>query len=129
MALAGWQLEQWSFGVDQTRVSLFGFLTSKLMSASSLPPISADVQRESLIEYPCDFPVKVMGARVDGFAEAMCHVAQQFDPSFNPATLEMRASKAGNYLSVTLTIRATSREQLDNLYLALTAHPMVKVAL
>jgi putative lipoic acid-binding regulatory protein len=120
---------QWSFGVDQTRVTLFGFSTSKLMSASSPPPISTDVQRDSLIEYPCDFPVKVMGARVDGFAEAMCHVAQQFDPSFNPATLEMRASKAGNYLSVTLTIRATSREQLDNLYLALTGHPMVKVAL
>ena len=99
------------------------------MSASSQPPNSTDSQRESLIEYPCDFPVKVMGARVDGFAEAMCLVAQQFDPSFDPATLEMRASKAGNYLSVTLTIRATSREQLDNLYLALTGHPMVKVAL
>ena len=99
------------------------------MSASSQPSIFTDAQRESLIEYPCDFPVKVMGARVDGFAEAMCHIAQQFDPSFNPATLEMRTSKAGNYLSVTLTIRATSREQLDNLYLALTGHPMVKVAL
>jgi putative lipoic acid-binding regulatory protein len=119
----------WSFGVDQTRVTLFGLSTFSFMSASSQPPISNDALRESLIEYPCDFPVKVMGARVDGFAEAMCHVAQQFDPSFNPATLEMRTSKAGNYLSVTLTIRATSREQLDNLYLALTGHPMVKVAL
>jgi putative lipoic acid-binding regulatory protein len=119
----------WSFGVDQTRVTLFGFSTFSFMSASSQPPISNDAHRESLIEYPCDFPVKVMGARVDGFAEAMCHLAQQFDPSFNPATLEMRTSKAGNYLSVTLTIRATSREQLDNLYLALTGHPMVKVAL
>jgi putative lipoic acid-binding regulatory protein len=119
----------WSFGVDQTRVTLFGFSTFSFMSASSQPPNSTDAQRESLIEYPCNFPVKVMGARVDGFAEAMCLVAQQFDPSFDPATLEMRASKAGNYLSVTLTIRATSREQLDNLYLALTGHPMVKVAL
>ena len=99
------------------------------MSASSQPPISTDSKRESLIEYPCDFAVNVMGARVDGFAEAMCRIAQQFDPSFDPATLEMRPSKAGNYLSVTLTIRATSREQLDNLYLALTGHPMVKVAL
>jgi putative lipoic acid-binding regulatory protein len=99
------------------------------MSATSQPPLSSKAQTESLIEYPCDFPIKVMGARVDGFAEAMCQVALQFDPAFNPATLEMRASKAGNYLSVTLTIRATSREQLDNLYLALTGHPMVKVAL
>jgi putative lipoic acid-binding regulatory protein len=70
-----------------------------------------------------------MGARVDGFAEAMVQVARQFDPEFDPATLEMRPSKAGNYLSVTLTIRATSREQLDNMYLALTSHPMVKIAL
>ena len=99
------------------------------MSATSQPPLSSNAQTESLIDYPCDFPVKVMGARVDGFAEAMCRIAQQFDPSFDPATLEMRPSKAGNYLSVTLTIRATSREQLDNIYLALTGHPMVKVAL
>ena len=99
------------------------------MSASLTPPFKDDPRKESLIEYPCDFPIKVMGARVDGFAEAMAQVAQQIDPSFNPATIEMRPSKAGNYLSVTLTIRATSREQLDNMYRALTSHPMVKVAL
>ena len=99
------------------------------MSASTSPPAQADPRKESLIEYPGSFPLKVMGARVDGFAEAMVQIAQQFDPEYDPATLEMRPSKAGNYLSVTLTIRATSREQLDNMYLALTAHPMVKVAL
>jgi putative lipoic acid-binding regulatory protein len=99
------------------------------MSASHTPPFNDDPRKESLIEYPCDFPIKVMGARVDGFAEAMAAIAQQFDPGFNPATIEMRPSKAGNYLSVTLTIKATSREQLDNLYRALTSHPMVKVAL
>jgi putative lipoic acid-binding regulatory protein len=99
------------------------------MSASTSPPTQADPRKESLIDYPCSFPIKVMGARVDGFAEAMVQIAQQFDPEYDPATLEMRPSKAGNYLSVTLTIRATSREQLDNMYLALTAHPMVKVAL
>ena len=99
------------------------------MSASAIPPIPSDSRKESLIEYPCDFPIKVMGARVDGFAETMAQIAQQFAPGFNPATIEMRPSKAGNYLSLTLTIRATSREQLDNLYRALTGHPMVKVAL
>ncbi len=70
-----------------------------------------------------------MGARVDGFADAMVQIAQQFDPRFDAATLEMRPSKAGNYLSLTLTIHATSREQLDNIYRALSSHPMVKVAL
>ena len=97
------------------------------MSASSTPPPAA--AKESLIEYPCEFPIKVMGARVDGFAEAMSEIAMQFDPGFNPATIEMRPSKAGNYLSVTLTIQAISREQLDNIYRTLTSHPMVKVAL
>ena len=99
------------------------------MSASITPPNNPDLRKESLIEYPCSFPIKVMGARVDGFAEAMVQIAKQFDPQYDPATLEMRPSKAGSYLSVTLTIWATSREQLDNMYLALTAHPMVKVAL
>jgi putative lipoic acid-binding regulatory protein len=99
------------------------------MSATQTPPTPSDPRKESLIEYPCDFPIKVMGARVDGFAEAMADVAKQFDPGFDPATIEMRPSKAGNYLSITLTIRATDREQLDNLYRALTGHPMVKVAL
>ena len=99
------------------------------MSASHMPPFNDDPRKESLIEYPCDFPIKVMGARVDGFAEAMAEVAKQFDPGFNPATIEMRPSKAGNYLSVTLTIKATSREQLDELYRTLTSHPLVKVVL
>ena len=67
------------------------------MSATQTPPIPGDPRKESLIEYPCDFPIKVMGARVDGFAEAMAELATQFDPGFNPATIEMRPSKAGNY--------------------------------
>ncbi|MFD2454422.1 YbeD family protein [Ideonella paludis] len=70
-----------------------------------------------------------MGQHVPGFVEAMIHVAQQFDPNFDPATVEQRPSKAGNYLGVTLTITATSREQLDEMYRTLSSHPMVKVVL
>ncbi len=84
---------------------------------------------QSLIEYPSQFPIKVMGANVDGFAEAVVRVAQQFDPGFDAASIETRPSKAGNYLGVTITITATSREQLDELYRTLTTHPMVKVVL
>jgi hypothetical protein len=91
--------------------------------------LSSDTGKASLIEYPCDFPIKVMGASTSGFAESMAELVQKFDPSFNPATIEIRPSKAGNYISLTLTIRATSRVQLDSIYLALTSHPMVKVAL
>jgi putative lipoic acid-binding regulatory protein len=84
---------------------------------------------QSLIEYPSQFPIKVMGANVEGFAQAVARIAQQFDPDFDAATLETRPSKAGNYLGVTITITATSREQLDELYRTLSTHPMVKVVL
>ena len=84
---------------------------------------------QSLIEYPCDFPIKVMGANVEGFVTAVTHVARQFDPGFDASTVEIRPSKGGNYLGVTITVRATSRPQLDALYRTLTTHPMVKMVL
>jgi putative lipoic acid-binding regulatory protein len=83
----------------------------------------------SLIEYPCAFPIKVMGANVAGFVEAVASIAQQFDPGFDAATIEQRASRAGNYLGLTVTVTATNREQLDELYRTLSSHPMVKVVL
>lgn len=100
------------------------------MSASQFPPAAPDDPRkESLIEYPSRFPIKVMGAKVEGFVHAVTTIASQFDPTFDAATVELRDSSKGNYLGVTVTVTATSREQLDDLYRALTAHPMVKVVL
>jgi len=84
---------------------------------------------QSLIEYPSRFPIKVMGANVDGFVHAVTEVARRFDPSFDAATVEIRPSSGGKYLGVTVTITATSREQLDELYRTLSTHPMVKVVL
>ncbi len=84
---------------------------------------------ESLIEYPSAFPIKVMGAHVEGFRAAVVQVVQQFDPGFDPATVEERPSRGGNYLGLTVTVTATSREQLDELYRTLSTHPMVKVVL
>ena len=84
---------------------------------------------QSLIEYPSSFPIKVMGLNVDGFVHAMVSVARQFDPGFDAATVELRPSKADKYLGVTLTVTATSREQLDELYRTLSTHPMVKMVL
>ncbi len=84
---------------------------------------------ESLIVYPSQFPIKVMGLKVEGMVAAITHVAQQFDPGFDAATVELRESKGGKYLGVTITITATSREQLDELYRTLSTHPMVKVVL
>ncbi|WP_295977002.1 DUF493 family protein [uncultured Variovorax sp.] len=88
-----------------------------------------DPRKESLIEYPSQFPIKVMGAKVDGFVHAVTQIAERFDPTFDATTVELRDSKAGNYLGVTITVTATSREQLDDLYRALSSHPMVKVVL
>ena len=84
---------------------------------------------ESLIEFPCDFPVKIMGARSDDFAQSVIDVVLRHAPDFDAGTTEMRLSKGGNYLSLTCTIRATSKAQLDALYMDLTKHPQVKVAL
>lgn len=84
---------------------------------------------QSLITYPTHFPIKVMGANVDGFADAIAQIARAFDPDFDARTLELRPSKAGNYLGLTVTLRVTSREQLDEVYRTLTTHPMVKVVL
>jgi putative lipoic acid-binding regulatory protein len=83
----------------------------------------------SLIDYPARFPIKVMGANVDGFVHAMVSVVRQFDAAFDAATVELRSSKGNKYLGVTLTVMATSREQLDELYRTLSTHPMVKVVL
>jgi hypothetical protein len=84
---------------------------------------------DSLIDFPCDFPIKIMGAMQDTFAQTMVDVVSSHDPDFHAGKLEMRHSAKGNYLSLTVTVRATSREQLDNLYRALSAHPMVKMVL
>ncbi len=96
---------------------------------TSLSPPPESPRADSLIEYPSLFPIKVMGTKADGFVHAVTYIAEQFDPAFDATTIELRESKGGNYLGVTITVTATSREQLDELYRTLTSHPMVKVVL
>lgn len=84
---------------------------------------------ETLIEYPCDFPIKIMGKTAPGFAQAMVELVRRHAPDFEAASVEMRTSKQSKYLSVTCTVRATSREQLDKLYQELCDHPMVVMVL
>ena len=86
-------------------------------------------KREALLTFPCVFPLKVMGRREDGFAQAVCEVAMRHAPDFHPQTLEMRTSKNGRYLSLTATLNARSQEQLDGLYTELSKHPMVLMVL
>ena len=84
---------------------------------------------DSVIAYPLDFPVKIMGLNQAGFTPAMVELVRRHAPDFDPATLETRPSREGKYLSLTVTIRAVSREQLDGLYQALSDHPLVAMAL
>ncbi len=84
---------------------------------------------QSLIPYPSAFPIKVMGVQTEGTLDAIVAIARRFDPVFDATTVETRPSKGGRYLGVTITVTATSREQLDELYRTLSTHPMVKVVL
>ena len=83
----------------------------------------------SLIEYPSLFPIKVMGTNDPGFEQAMVDIAMRFDPAYDRGSLQVRPSSGGKYLGLTLSITATSREQLDELYRTLSSHPLVKVVL
>jgi len=85
--------------------------------------------RESALTYPCDFPIKVMGRREAGFAQSVMEIVLRHAPDFQPATMEMRPSRQGRYLSLTVTVQARSREQLDALYRDLCDHPSVVMVL
>lgn len=85
---------------------------------------------QSLIDYPCRFPIKVMGGNTTEFVAAMTHIAQAFEANFDPELhLEQRPSRAGNYLGLTVSIYVLHREQLDEVYRTYTTHPMVKYVL
>ena len=84
---------------------------------------------EDIFEFPCDFPLKIMGERSDDFAQLMLEIVLRHAPDFDAASVEMRPSAKGTYLGLTCTIRAVSREQLDALYRELTAHPLAKYVL
>jgi putative lipoic acid-binding regulatory protein len=87
------------------------------------------VADSSPLAFPCDFPIKVMGRKQPGFAQAVTDVVRRHAPDFDPASVQMRPSRQGRYLSVTCVVRATSREQLDALYQELCDQPGVVMVL
>ena len=76
---------------------------------------------ETLFEFPCEFPLKVMGKRSDGFRSLVLDIVQRHAGTIAPEQIEERPSKHGNYVSITCTFQAISREQLDDLYRELSA--------
>jgi putative lipoic acid-binding regulatory protein len=87
------------------------------------------LQEEPLLAFPCEFPIKVMGKAQPGFAKEVIKVVKRHAPDFDAASLGLRASREGRYLSLTVTVNAVSREQLDDLYRELCDHPMVATVL
>lgn len=86
-------------------------------------------EEESLIDFPCDFPVKVMGASIPEFLACIIKIAQKHDPQFLPDEITKNNSKTGKYVSLTLNIHAKDKAQLDRLYQDLTDHELVLWAL
>ncbi len=84
---------------------------------------------DALFDFPCDFPIKVMGATHPDFHDAVVGVLREFDDQFDVARIEKRPSSGGKYTGLTVTVRARDRAHLDDIYRALTSHPMVKVVL
>ena len=77
------------------------------------------------LQFPMEFPLKVMGKNEPGFTETIADVLGRHIADFDPKTMDVRHSKGGNYLSLTATFTAHSRQQLDDLYRELSALPQV----
>ena len=99
------------------------------MTAVPAANVPTDPRQESLIEFPSAFPIKIMGQTDDALASAVLEVVRRHAPDFDGSTMEARASSGGRYTSLTCTINATSKPQLDALYRELSSHPLVKVVL
>ena len=88
-----------------------------------------DSSKPALIDFPCDFPIKVMGEMQDGLADTITGLIQTVQPTFSAANIEMRASSGGKYISLTCHVYVASQDQLDAVYRLISAHPLVKFSL
>ncbi len=84
---------------------------------------------ETLVDFPCDFLIKVMGLTSDSFASTMVEVIQAYESTFDASKVDMRASSGGRFISLSCSVYVTSKHQLDNIYRALSEHPLVKYVL
>ena len=84
---------------------------------------------ETLLEFPCEFPIKAMGKARDDLDKIVHEIICQFAPETPFVNVKINQSKKGNYLSITTTITATSKEQLDKIYNALTSSEYISMAL
>lgn len=86
-------------------------------------------KKKSLIQFPCDFTIKVMGKNNDSFEDTVLMIVRKHFPEFGNGHLLKRLSKDSNYLSLTITIHPLNKDQLDQLYYELSSAPEVLIAL
>ena len=86
-------------------------------------------EQDTLLEFPCDFPIKVFGKAATGFDAQVVEIVRQHAPDLGEGAVKSRPSRGGKYVAVTVTIRAESKAQLDDIYRALTAHEQVVMCL
>ena len=84
---------------------------------------------DSVLEFPCEFPIKIMGRDEAEFRRVAVDLVEKHAGRIADDAIRTSSSSAGNFLSITVTITATSQEQLDNIYRELTDHELVLVAL
>ncbi len=86
-------------------------------------------REDSLLVFPCDFPVKILGRAEDDFVSLAVEIVRRHAPALESGQVTTRPSRDGNFVAITCTIVATSRGQLDALYEELSAHERVMMAL
>jgi uncharacterized protein len=88
-----------------------------------------DTMRESLLTFPCDFPIKVIGEVSDKFETDIIKIVRQHYPNLQDNAIQRQASKQGTYLALSITVHAISQATLDALYQDLSKHPGTKMVL
>ncbi|MCU7930095.1 MAG: DUF493 domain-containing protein [Candidatus Thiodiazotropha sp. (ex Codakia rugifera)] len=88
-----------------------------------------DQEQETLLKFPCDFPIKVMGKAEPGFEAMIVELVSRHTSEVLETAVNSRLSKGGKWVSITINLRAESKDQLDAIYLDLSAHEKVVMAL
>ncbi len=86
-------------------------------------------EQDTIIEFPCQFPIKVMGKAEGDFDALVVEIIRKHAPDLTDFAVKSRLSREGRYVSVTITIEAQNKKQLDNIYMDLTAHEKILIAL
>ncbi|MEW6445320.1 MAG: YbeD family protein [Pseudomonadota bacterium] len=81
------------------------------------------------LEFPCEYPIKIMGEACASFEAEMVALIREHAPNLGEGAVSLRPSKGGKYVSMTIALRAESREQVDAITMALRAHPKVLMSI